>query len=100
VRKLFGSSTDGTLIVNSGAAFGIDELLRPSTQLGGFNATKISSIDTQIKAKNREMDDYKDYLARYEQDLKRKYGQMEASLNAMQKNSQSLNNLNTNNNNN
>jgi len=98
VRKLFGSSTDGTLVVNSGAAYQIDQLLKPSTELGGFNAMKMASLDTQIKAKTKEMADYNDYLARYQQDLKRKYGQMESSLNSMQKNSQSLNNLNNSNN--
>lgn len=100
VKKLFGSSTDGTLVVNSGAAFMVDELLRPSTQLGGFNAMRVSSLDAQIKTKTKEMADYNDYLARYQQDLKRKYGLMESSLNAMQKNSESLNSLNNNNNNN
>ncbi len=99
VKKLFGNSLDGTLIVNSGAAWSVDELLKPSTQLGGFNALRVSSLDTQIKAKTKEMADYNDYLARYQQDLKRKYGQMESSLNAMNKNAQSLSGLNTNNNN-
>jgi flagellar hook-associated protein 2 len=93
VKKLFGSSLDGTLVVNSGAAYSIDELLKASTQLGGFNATKVSTIDSQIKAKDKEIADYNDYLVRYQQDLKVKYGQMEASLNAMNKNAQSLNNL-------
>ncbi len=93
VRKLFGSSTDGTLIVNSGAAWKVDELLKASTQLGGLNATKISGIDGQIKSKTKEIADYNDYLARYQADLKRKYGQMEASLNSMNKSAQSMNNL-------
>lgn len=95
VKKLFGNSLDGTLITNSGAAFSVDELLKPSTQLGGFNSLKVSSLDTQIKAKTREIADYNDYLTRYQQDLKRKYGQMEASLNAMNKNAQSLGGLNS-----
>jgi len=99
VRKLFGNSVNGTLIIDSGAAFMVDELLKPSTQLGGFNAMRIASLDTQIKAKSKEMDDYNDYLARYQQDLKRKYGQMESSLNSMNKSAQSLNSLGNNNNN-
>ena len=96
VRKLFGNSTDGTLVINSGAAFSVDELLKPSTQLGGLNAMRISTIDTDIKAKTKEIADYNDYLARYQSDLKRKYGQMEANLNAMNKNAQSLNQLGSN----
>lgn len=100
VKKLFGNSLDGTLIINSGAAYMVDELLKPSTQLGGFNAMRVASLDAQIKTKTKEMADYNEYLARYQQDLKRKYGLMESSLNSMQKNAQSLNNLNNNNNNN
>ena len=100
VKKLFGNSLDGTLVVNSGAAYQVDELLKPSTQLGGFNALRISSLDTQIKDKSKEITDFNDYLARYQADLKRKYGMMESSLNSMQKNSQSLNSLNSNSNNN
>ena len=98
VKKLFGNSFDGTIIVNNGAAWSVDELLKPSTQLGGFNAMKIASVDGQIKTKTKEMADYNDYLVRYQQDLKRKYGQMESSLNAMNKNAQSLNGLNNGNN--
>lgn len=100
VKKLFGSSLDGTLVVNSGAAYMVDELLRPSTQLGGFNSMRVTSLDSQIKSKTKEMAEYNDYLARYQQDLKRKFGLMESSLNSMQKNAQSLNNLNNNNNSN
>lgn len=100
VRKLFGNSTDGTLVVNSGAAYKVDELLKPSTQLGGFNAMKISTLDTQIKTKAKEITDYNDYLARYEQNLKVKYGQMESQLNSMNKSAESLNGLNNSSNNN
>jgi len=91
VRKLFGNSTDGSLIVNTGAAFSVDELLKPSTQLGGFNSMHISTIDGDIKSKDKQIASYNDYLTRYQQDLKNKYGQMEASLNSLNKNSQSLN---------
>ncbi|MEI8094998.1 MAG: flagellar filament capping protein FliD [Spirochaetales bacterium] len=96
VRKLFGNSTDGSLIVNTGAAFGVDELLKPATQLGGFNAMHISTIEGDLTAKKKEISNYNDYLTRYQQDLKTKYGNMEASLNALNKNSASLNALNSN----
>jgi len=93
VKKLFGNSLDGTFVINSGAAWAVDQLLKPSTELGGFNAMKISSLDNEIKSKNKEIADYNDYLARYQQNLKEKYGQMESSLNAMNKSAQSLNGL-------
>jgi len=93
VKKLFGNNLGGTAVVNSGAAWSIDQLLRPSTELGGLNAIKQSTLDGQIKDKTREISDYNDYLSRYHQDLKEKYGQMEATLNAMNKSADSLNQL-------
>ncbi len=94
--SLFGNTTDGTLVVNSGAAYAVDELLKPSTQLGGFNSMRITTIEGSIKDKSKEITNYNDYLARYQQDLKVKYGQMEASLNSLNKNSASLDALNNN----
>lgn len=93
VKKLFGNSLDGTFTVNSGAAWMVDELLKPSTQLGGFNSMKVSTLDNDIKSKSKEISDYNDYLVKYQQDLKEKYGQMESNLNAMNRNAQSLSGL-------
>jgi flagellar hook-associated protein 2 len=55
----------------------------------------ISTIEGDIKSKDKQIASYNDYLTRYQQDLKNKYGQMEASLNSLNKNSQSLNSLGT-----
>ena len=93
VRELFGNDTDGDLVVNSGAAFSLDTLLRPYVQTGGIIPNRVAGADAAIQRSSREMADYEKRLTAYEAELKRKYGIMEGALNEMEKNSQSLKNF-------
>jgi flagellar hook-associated protein 2 len=93
VRELFGNDTDGDLVVNTGAAFSLDTLLRPYVQTGGIVANRIAGTDTMISRANREISDYQKHLTAYEAELKRKYGLMEGALSEMEKNSQTLRNF-------
>ncbi|NNM68069.1 MAG: flagellar filament capping protein FliD [Spirochaetales bacterium] len=93
VRDLFGVATHGDFIVDNGAAFRVYQIINPYTTLGGLNDSKVASIDTSIKNKDREIRDYKDSMASYEQDLKVKFGNMESTLDMMKKNSDQLNNI-------
>ena len=90
VSQLFGSDTNGDLIVDSGLAYSIDSLLKPYVETGGIIALKTGTIDRQLgstsqpgslRAKLADMDVQ---LERKEQELKQKYGSMEASLNRME----------------
>ncbi len=90
VQQLFGSDTNGDLVVDSGLAFAIDSLLKPYVETGGIIALKTGTIDRRLgstsqpgslRAKLADMDVQ---LARKEQELKQKYGSMEASLNRME----------------
>jgi flagellar hook-associated protein 2 len=94
VKELFGNDTTGTLVVNTGAAFSLDTLLRPYVQTGGIFPQRVTTLDQQIARSNREISDYKVKLDDYTAELKRKYAQMGSALDSMQKNSQSLNNFN------
>ncbi|NNM54202.1 MAG: flagellar filament capping protein FliD [Spirochaetales bacterium] len=93
VRDLFGVATHGDFIVDSGAAYKVFQILKPYTQLGGFNDNKVASIDARIKDKDNQVREYKDYLSHYEQDLKVKYGNMAAMLDSMKKSSSDLDSL-------
>lgn len=93
MKNLFGMDTTGDLVVNSGAGYSVDEILRPFTQLAGINSGKMAALDAQIKKKDKEISDFNDHLARYEADLKKKYGAMESSLGALQKNFDTINGL-------
>jgi len=94
VRELFGNDTTGDLVVDSGAAFKLDGLLRPYVQTGGIFPQRVTTLDSQIAASNREIADYKLKLNDYQAELKRKYAQMGSALDNMQHNSQSIQNFN------
>ncbi len=94
LRQLFGNDTTGSLVVDSGAAFKLDALLRPYVQTGGILPLRVSTLDTQIAASNRSIADYKVKLDDYQAELKRKYAQMGGALDNMQHNSQSIQNFN------
>jgi flagellar hook-associated protein 2 len=94
LRELFGSDTTGDLVVDSGAAFKLDALLRPYVQPGGILLQRVTTLDSQIAASNRNIADYKVKVDAYQAELKRKYAQMGGALDNMQHNSQSIQNFN------
>jgi flagellar hook-associated protein 2 len=94
LRQLFGNDTTGDLVVDSGAAFKLDALLRPYVQTGGILPQRVTTLDSQIAASNRSIADYKVKLDAYQAELKRKYAQMGGALDNMQHNSQSIQNFN------
>ena len=93
VKKLFGRDTTGDMVVDRGVGYSLDEYIRPYTQLAGLITGKISTIDGQISQTDKKIRDYNVYLTQYEQDLKRKYGNMESSLNSMQKSFDNIDNF-------
>ena len=93
VKNLFGSDTNGDLVIDNGAAFKTDSYLRPYVQTGGFIATRVGTLDSQIERQNREIQNFNNYLVRYEQDLRRRYGQMEGALNRMQETGKAIDNF-------
>jgi flagellar hook-associated protein 2 len=94
VKELFGNDTTGNLVVNTGAAFSLDTLLRPYVQTGGIFPQRVTTLDQQISRSNRDIADYKVKLDDYQAELRKKYAQMGSALDSMQKNSQSLQNFN------
>jgi flagellar hook-associated protein 2 len=98
LKELFGNETTGNLIVDSGAAFRLDSLLRPYVQNGGILPQRVATLDSQIAASNREIADYKVRLDDYQAELKRKYAQMGSALDSMQHSSESIQNFNRQNN--
>lgn len=93
VKQLFGNDTTGNLVINSGAAFSLDTLIRPYVDPTGIYPQKLTNLDAQIARNNRSIDDYKTQLDAYQRQLKTKFGQMQSSLDELQKNSQALQNF-------
>jgi flagellar hook-associated protein 2 len=94
LKELFGSDTTGSLVVDNGAAFRLDNLLRPYVQTGGILPQRVTTLDQQIASSNRDIADYKVKLDDYQSELKRKYAQMGSALDNMQHSSQSIQNFN------
>ena len=94
LKQLFGNDTTGNLVVNSGAAYAMDTLLRPYVQTGGILPQRVTTLDTQIADANRDITDYKAKLDDYQAQLKQKYAQMGSALDSLQQNSQSIQNFN------
>ena len=96
IKNLFGYDSDGDLIVDSGIAFALDKNLQAFTQTGGIIASKTSLLNTRIGSSEKNIESLEKKLTQKEQDLKRKYGQMESVLNSLEKQSDSITNFNNN----
>lgn len=83
-KQLFGNDTNGDLIVDAGFAYAIDNLIKPYVETGGIVSLKTGTIDTQLGEEKRNLDSLDARLASKEQDLKQKYGDMEANLSRME----------------
>jgi flagellar hook-associated protein 2 len=91
IQQLFGSDTNGDLIIDSGLAYMVDTLSKPFVESGGFIALKTGTIDSRITQDKRRIDLMDRQLAAKETALKLQYGQMEAAYNRMEQMSTSLN---------
>ena len=90
IKELFGNDTDGDLIIDSGFAYAVDAVTRPFVETGGLVQLKTGTIDGKIAQDKRRIDTLDRQLLAKEEDLKRKYGSMEGSLNRMERTSTSI----------
>jgi flagellar hook-associated protein 2 len=94
VKELFGYDTDGDLIVNSGVAYALDTTLKPYVETGGIVSLKTGTLDAQRAREKTGIETMDRQLAAKEEELKRKYGQMEGALNRMEGTAGSIENFN------
>ena len=85
VKSLFGFDTDGDLVIDSGVARSIDAALTPYVQTGGIFGTRTSGLATKITTTEKKITQLDAQLAAKEAELKTKYGQMEGTLNNLQR---------------
>ncbi|MDR1617468.1 MAG: flagellar filament capping protein FliD [Treponema sp.] len=100
IQRLFGSDTDGDLLVDTGAAYMLETLSKPYVETGGIISLKTGTIDSRISQDKRRIESMERQLANKEQQLRVQYGQMEGAYNRMEQMSSSLNNFNRQNSNN
>jgi flagellar hook-associated protein 2 len=90
VKQLFGSDTDGDLLVDTGAAHALETLAKPYVESGGIIALKTGTADSRISQEERRIETLDRQLAAKEAALKSQYGQMEGAYNRMERMSNSL----------
>ncbi|MDR1099638.1 MAG: flagellar filament capping protein FliD [Treponema sp.] len=90
IQQLFGSDTNGDLIIDSGLAYMVDTLAKPFVESGGLISLKTGTIDSRISQDKRRIDTMERQLAAKEAALKLQYGQMEGAYNRMERMATSL----------
>jgi flagellar hook-associated protein 2 len=85
IKQLFGSDTNGDLIVDSGVAYSLDTLTKPYVETGGIVSLKTGTIDSKIGREQRGIATLDRQLAAKEAALKKQYGQMESAFTRMEK---------------
>jgi len=93
VKNLFGTDTDGDLIIDSGVARELDSSLTPYTQTGGIFALRTSGLASKIDTTEKKIAQLDVQLADKEAVLKAKYGQMEGTLGSLQSQSSAISNF-------
>jgi flagellar hook-associated protein 2 len=93
LKELFGRDTDGDLIVDSGIAYALDQIVRPWVEIGGTLSGKTGAIDTKVTGEQRRIATLDRQLERKEQTLKTQYAQMESAFSNMERMQGSLDNF-------
>ena len=93
VRYLFGYDTDNDVLIDDGVAFQVFKQIDPYVQRGGIFSTRTNGLAAQIKTSKDKIDRYDKALEKKEQELRQKYGNMDASLRNLQKQSDMIKNF-------
>ncbi len=93
VKELFGNDTTGDMLVDTGAAFNIDEIAKPFMEVGGIISLKTGTLDSRIQQDERRVLTMERQLLAKEQELRIQYGRMESAYSRMEAMSNSLNNF-------
>ena len=92
-KETLGYDSDRDLIIDSGVALKIDNLMKGYVETGGIISLKTGTLDSQIARSQQSIATLDEQLARKEDDLKRKYGMMEGALGQMESQSTALDNF-------
>ena len=93
VRYLFGYDTDNDVLIDDGVAYQVFKQIDPYVQRGGIFSTRTNGLAAQIKTSKDKIARYDKALEKKEQELRQKYGNMDASLRNLQKQSDMITNF-------
>ncbi len=97
VRELFGSDTNGDLVVDSGVAVALDSYIKPYVETGGLISGRIDTYDSRIARTSTRIETEQEKIARKEQEYRQDFAAMEAALNTLEQSSQQIDNFNNSN---
>ena len=92
IKNLFGYDTNDDKIIDAGIAYKMDQTLLAYVQTGGILAMKNTAIERDISNTETKIERLEVQVATKEAELKRKYGNMESTLNSLKAQSNSINN--------
>jgi flagellar hook-associated protein 2 len=90
IKDLFGSDTDGDLLMDTGAAYMMEAMTKPYVETSGLIALKTGTVDSRLNQENRRIETLDRQLAAKEAELKIQYSQMESAYARMEQMSTSL----------
>jgi flagellar hook-associated protein 2 len=90
IRELFGSDTNGDLLVDTGVAYMMEAMTKPYVETSGLISLKTGTMDSRINQEQRRVETLDRQLAAKEAELKIQYSQMENAYNRMEQMSTSL----------
>jgi len=93
IKKIFGYDSDGDLIVDSGIGYLMDKQLTSYVQTGGILANKDSILNRQIDSTQKKITKLERQLDDKEAELRAKYGQMEGTLNSLERQQEGITNF-------
>ncbi len=95
VKKFFGRDANGDLVTDTGLAYTVEQNVTPYTRSGGIIVTRLRNIDQQIERTDDTIETVQERLERKEAELEQQYSRMEGALDELQRNSDALDNLNS-----
>ncbi len=90
IGELFGYDSNGDKIIDTGVAFSLSRVIRPYIMPTGIISGKIRIADIQIKDKKRQIEKKEEWLEKYEQSLREKFGKMESTIQDLKGSAKSL----------
>ena len=93
IKKIFGYDSDGDLIVDSGIGYLMDKQLTSYVQTGGILANKDSVLNRQIDSTQKKISKLERQLDDKEAELRAKYGQMEGTLQSLERQQEGITNF-------
>lgn len=96
IAVLFGVDTNNDVAIDYGVGFRVVELLNAYTATNGIITQKQNTLQTSIKRDEDKLEDYSDKLVQFERNLRRKFGNMERSVQELNRASNAVNSFTNN----